>query len=1296
MAEKKLSNHSSSELESMPSVQDDAGDDNNNNKSRNNDENVNPNNFTAMKQIISKNGNASAQKKNENNQFAAELSMDDLSDASPFAMLGNYLDESRLSQLGLASIVSSLRSHDGEDNGSELLAITPAKWKGIIHENDASGILSFLGETPLFDDQRNANHNLIEEDPVQSSVQKVKRLEEHLLRSADQISSPEMTPIQNKEVKFAIEGGWQTPNANGDTASKYPKSPFMGEKGGSTTDANSMEPQANNLMNESVLISDDEASVESNEATDKSTSISELSRGRSKVYQSKHTISPSKASLMERNKTLAKEVRFADQTCVELSAKNKLYKDQYGQVKKDLVAASKEKSLLKANYETSLQENARLKVLVESLQAQKDQATSQVEAYRTQIANSEESHRSNLKRWEDTHHSHLKTSQKQLSTLNERLDQSLTANKSLQAKLDDIEAQLESKKFQGDSSSSEDLINSLKDLLASSSGDRTATSTNAAAASIQDANQTRINELQMLCEKQQDQLTQARSECEMIGFDRDYWQSQCDELHRQITDWNQMSDSLVDIFVNEDGSQNEDFVNNFVFTPVKEIGGGDAPVENPKTPTSNLLARTLQSELKRRQSADDKLEQAEQKITALENEITEMKMDMEEARADKALTEEELEEKCVAIAEFDELLEYKDAKIIELEAALEQQNAQIDNLFDEIDVMCNEESSEDEANRASPSKELRRTIRSLEEKLEAAEEEFLYTDEQLVKTCDELEQTKDELDLAKEQVLEYEQSMEKLNKELTDAYIEISDQKRFSDFQASTIERINGEHSQSSEANEKLKKQLSSFFKSLQALDKILSNYEDSDDAVRQKMDEFTVKIAELTSKVNAISLDMPVDRSLATALRERNELNDKLQTSLGYLEELAEQVKEQHNESDNLRSQVNTMTAQLNLYKMGGTKPFESDAPQMSALRINNMDLINENEQLRVNLKSCELQLENQKALLRSANQEAEGFRDNAKAAKSAFECIQAESKMTKESLSKFEEECSTLRQELSKQENELKRSQRSMAEAQEKNTDLQERYHSLEINCKKLEVKLASESKERRSTETLLEDATQRSRSLEEELELNIEECDERQKECQELIVQLRQMQSALSEAEVESSEQQEVIDSLELQVKEQNNEILSREESIIVYKDEIRRLKNELHHTLSEKNNRINMLEKACTDRQTLFTDQLSRTKKERDESNADLSGMIDKLKIELNSTNASHKEFADKTKVEIGLLETKIREQEEDITNLRYELHCSEEQLEDTLTQLNAMEIDFARLTTKNDDDSEDVGALQQQM
>jgi len=1301
MAEKKLSNHSPSEIDSMQSSGEDALHSSSAGQSgavekisagksmQSIKENTHPNNnHAAMKQIMMKRGNIMTPKNESNQAVELAVSMDE-SDASPFAMLGNYLDESRLSQLGLGSIVSSLRSNDGIDN--ESIAITPAKWKrgngqdAALGEWDASGILTFLGESPLFDEQQ-TNNNMIEEngDLVQSSAKKVKSLEQKLLRSTDHIASPEMTPInQNKEVKFAIQGGWQTPK--GDTLSKYPKSPFMGEKP-SMMDENSMEPQVN-PMNESVLISDDDASVESNEASDESTSISQGSRGRSsskvKVYQSSTATSPSKASLMERNKTLVKEVRFADQTCVELSAKNKYYKEQYGQVKKNLVAANKDNSLLKENYETSLQENTRLKVLVESLQAQKDQATSQVEAYRNQIATTEESHRSDLKRWEDTHHSHLKNSQKQLSTLNERLEQSLIANKSLQGKLNAIEGQLESKKLQEDSSS-EELIRSLKGLVASG-GDN---ATSKAAASIRETNQIRINELQKQCEEQQDQLKQARSECEMIGYDRDYWQSQCDGLHRQITQWNQSSDSLLDVFFNEDGSHNEDFINNLAFTPTKEKGG-DASVDNPVTPTSNLLARTLQSELKRRQTTSDKLEQTERNVTALQHEIHDMKMDTEESRADKALLEEELEEKCIAIAEFDELLEYKDAKIDELETMLEQQNVQIDNLLDEIDVMCNEENSEDESKQhASPSKEMRRRIVSLEERLDAAEEMLAYSDE-------ELQQTTDELAATKEQLNEFDESNEKMNKELSNAYIEIADQKRFSDFQASTIERINEELSQSSDKNEKLRKQLASFFKSLQALDKILRNYEESDDTVRQRMAEFSIKIAELAAKVNRLSLGMTAVEGKPSAIvdHERNEANEKLHQALGYLEELTNEVKSQSKESESLRSQLNTMTAELNFYKLGGTKTVDSGTPQMSALRINNTDLINENEHLRVSLKSCELQLENQKALLRSATQEAEGFRDNAKASKSAFECLQAEATLTKESLSKMEEECKYLRQEVSKQMNELKQNQRSMSEAQEKllkeKTALQERYQSLETNCKNLETKLISEFEERRSVEASLEDALKHNEALEKELEMNLEECDEKQEECQALIVQLQQLQSALADAEDERSEQQEDIDRLDLQIKEQNDSLLSCEEIIIGYKDDIRRLKNELHHTITEKNSRIEMLEKGLGDRQMLFKEQLSRTKKERDESNADLTGMIDKLKVELQATNSSHKQFAENAKKEIVEFESKIRKQEEQINSLQYELHQSEQ-------QLNAMEIDYSRLATKNDDDSEDANQLRQQM
>ncbi|KAK1748684.1 hypothetical protein QTG54_000623 [Skeletonema marinoi] len=165
-------------------------------------------------------------------------------------------------------------------------------------------------------------------------------------------------------------------------------------------------------------------------------------------------------------------------------------------------------------------------------------------------------------------------------------------------------------------------------------------------------------------------------------------------------------------------------------------------------------------------------------------------------------------------------------------------------------------------------------------------------------------------------------------------------------------------------------------------------------------------------------------------------------------------------------------------------------------------------------------------------------------------------------------------------------------MSEAQEKllkeKTALQERYQSLETNCKNLETKLISEFEERRSVEASLEDALKHNEALEKELEMNLEECDEKQEECQALIVQLQQLQSALADAEDERSEQQEVIESLS-----------SRSRSKITacsrYKDDIRRLKNELHHTITEKNSRIEMLEKGLGDRQMLFNEQLSRTKK-----------------------------------------------------------------------------------------------------
>jgi len=84
--------------------------------------------------------------------------------------------------------------------------------------------------------------------------------------------------------------------------------------------------------------------------------------------------SPTKESLMERNKTLVKEVRFADQTCVELAEKNKYHKNEAARLKKDLASANREINNLRSSHENTLQENAKLKAMIEMFQGQKNRA----------------------------------------------------------------------------------------------------------------------------------------------------------------------------------------------------------------------------------------------------------------------------------------------------------------------------------------------------------------------------------------------------------------------------------------------------------------------------------------------------------------------------------------------------------------------------------------------------------------------------------------------------------------------------------------------------------------------------------------------------------------------------------------------------------------------------------------------------------------------------------------------------------------------------------------------------------
>ena len=99
-------------------------------------------------------------------------------------------------------------------------------------------------------------------------------------------------------------------------------------------------------------------------------------------------------SLIEQNKSLVKEVRFADQTCVELSEKNRYYKTEVGRYKRDLSKATKQVENLRTSHGTTSNETSRLKGMVESLTSQLAEVNRhsnvQNESYRTQIHNSEQ------------------------------------------------------------------------------------------------------------------------------------------------------------------------------------------------------------------------------------------------------------------------------------------------------------------------------------------------------------------------------------------------------------------------------------------------------------------------------------------------------------------------------------------------------------------------------------------------------------------------------------------------------------------------------------------------------------------------------------------------------------------------------------------------------------------------------------------------------------------------------------------------------------------------------------------
>jgi len=862
----------------------------------------------------------------------------------------------------------------------------------------------------------------------------------------------------------------------------------------------------------------------------------------------------------------------------------------------------------------------------------------------------------------------------------------------------------------------------------------------------------RISEFEELCDQQKNQLQRERSERERTENNREDLQAQCDELHSQLMEWAHSSVDLEDVLFHDESNEKEGFDGELnAFTPVKHLclDGSDA---NLRTPTSNLLARTLRSELKRRQHITEKLEHAEHQVSILNEKIFDMKMDHEEAKADNALLEEELEE--------------RKSHIATLETALAEKDHQVDLLCEEIEDLRRDgaTSTDGDAESRSDSRCRREALIVLEERLDAVEETLEFTDEELIetkarladtqelleRTAGELERSEEELAIACSKLSDYEIQVDSLFRDLTEKEVEHANLTKFSDFQTSTIDTLKDKLSSSEKVNVELRVQRKSCIQALAASEKVLRTHEDLEGIDGKMLSEQSLKIALLletlerapqdrvivpsgtheldsvsTSETSAMYSNEPhtltafckrcmdsqeqfrIERDDANGqLQKANELIQEFRVELSNQESgYTEQIMSLDKQRTDLEESLSAVTAELKICQTENetlsttiATTENATSQQLSVIRTNNSELIKENESLRVSLQACELQLEREQGLSRAAQEMADSYKLDVSNTKAAFECLSTQRDLTKASLSKVEKQLHELQQLVSEKEREIKTHKESLSIAQ---AELKEQTESLKSRCVELKAELSVEKESHRNVVGMLDEATNHVAMLENTMTAIERDFEEKQNECQELIVQVKQIQNALEEAERDRADADGTISRLEIDIQEKKSIIFAYEESIISYKSDIRRLDNELQTTVQEKNNRIQMLEQACSSRQSLFSEQLDRTKKERDAFTSEVTEMINRLQNELEENNKSHFESEERSRIAILELNEAQRALEEEVIRKQHRLDAETKMYDDACQKLedahnrmsvltdrlNASEMDSNRLATKHQDEVE---------
>jgi len=577
--------------------------------------------------------------------------------------------------------------------------------------------------------------------------------------------------------------------------------------------------------------------------------------------------------------------------------------------------------------------------------------------------------------------------------------------------------------------------------------------------------------------------------------------------------------------------------------------------------------------------------------------------------------------------------------------------------------------------------------------------------------------------------------VDKLTRDLSQKETEKAEESHFSEFQEKTLEIMKGKLAKSNRVNDEQRRQLDSCIKSLISLEKILANFERSDSSVAQaKFGEYMSKISSLAETVRVIQdnvastsssngqmveqlrAEMASTKSfLAIVKLERDEARAQLEETVAFSRRQEDEHSEETATLRKLCTELESKLADANAGVQVSARKIanlsnavsiqDTDVvQQLSVATGSNSEFIRDNEMLRVELQAAELKLEDERSLLRAAREEADGYRTDVSNAKKAFEIVSAESELKKASIAKLQDELESLHETSSVLEKDLARTRQDLLKEQESSA---EQKKSLEKKIADLQSSLAENESALDDAVESLRSSTDHVASLERAIVDKENQYREKHDECQELIVEVNQLQHNLQQAEADRAQTASAVESLEADISEKKTRIFSYEESIIQYKNEIRMLTNELQTTVQEKNNRIQMLEKAVSDRQSLFEEQLDRTKKDRDASTSEMTSMISRLQNELRTCNATQQHSGEKTKAIVKQLEgeleaakadlsrvldenqTLLDDKDQDVIDLQTQLQHARSDLTRLSNTIDATEMDRERIIAAHEDEIEEV-------